>query len=68
MMESSLFSDSQPRFDMIEQLDCPSSTCDTFRVKLFGKLHFLKRLKQVFSGADNGKAFAVDTPFIQYTR
>ena len=49
MMESSLFSDSQPRFDMIEQLDCPSSTCDTFRVKLFGKLHFLKRLKQVFS-------------------
>lgn len=48
MMESSLFSDSQPRFDMIEQLDCPSSTCDTFRVKLFGKLHFLKRLKQDF--------------------
>ena len=49
MMESSLFSDSQPRFDTIEQLECPSSTCDTFRVKLFGKLHFLKRLKQDFS-------------------
>ena len=49
MMESSLFSDSQPRFDMIEQLDRPSSTCDTFRVKLYGKLHFLKRLKQDFS-------------------
>ena len=49
MMESSLFSDSQPRFDMIEQLERPSSTCDTFRVKLYGKLHFLKRLKQDFS-------------------
>lgn len=49
MMESSQFSESQSRFDMIEQLERPSSTCDTFRVKLYGKLHFLKRLKQDFS-------------------
>lgn len=49
-MDSSQFSDSLPRFDFIEQMDSHGATCDTFRVKLFGKLHFLKRLKKVYAG------------------
>ncbi len=47
-MESSIFSDEQPRFDAIEPIDSNGATCDTFRVKLYGKLHFLKRLKPAF--------------------
>lgn len=49
-MESSQFSDSKPRFDAIERLDTQGAICDTFRVKLYGKLHFLKRLKAECSG------------------
>ena len=49
-MESSQFSDSQSPFESIEQIDAHGATCDTFRVKLYGKLHFLKRLKPQFSG------------------
>ena len=49
-MDSSQFSDSQPRFDAIEQMDTQGATCDTFRVKLYGKLHFLKRLKPEYAG------------------
>lgn len=49
-MESSQFSYSQTRFDTIEQMDTQGATCDTFRVKLYGKLHFLKRLKPEFAG------------------
>lgn len=49
-MESSQFSNSQTRFDTIEQMDTQGATCDTFRVKLYGKLHFLKRLKPEFAG------------------
>ena len=44
-MESSQFSDIQQSFEAIEQLDTQGATCDTFRVRLYGKLHFLKRLK-----------------------
>lgn len=44
-MESSQFSDIQQDFETIEQLDKQGATCDTFRVKLYGKLHFLKRIK-----------------------
>lgn len=44
-MESSQFTDSQPRFESLEALEVQGATCDTFRVKLYGKLHFLKRLK-----------------------
>jgi len=44
-MDSSQFSDNQPRFEAIEQMETQGATCDTFRVKLYGKLHFLKRLK-----------------------
>lgn len=49
-MESSQFSDSGSRFEAVEQLEAQGATCDTFRVKLYGKLHFLKRLKPAFSG------------------
>ena len=49
-MESSQFSDSQPKCDAIEQMDTRGFTCDTFRVKLYGKLHFLKRLKAEYAG------------------
>ena len=49
-MESSQFSDNQSRFDPIEQMESRGATCDTFRVKLYGKLHFLKRLKAEYAG------------------
>ena len=48
-MESSQFSDSQPRFDTMEKVNRQGATCDTFRVKLYGKLHFLKRLKPEYA-------------------
>ena len=49
-MDSSQFSDNQPRFEAIEQMETHGATCDTFRVKLYGKLHFLKRLKSEYAG------------------
>ena len=49
-MDASQFSDKQPRFEAIEQMDTQGATCDTFRVKLYGKLHFLKRLKSEYAG------------------
>ena len=49
-MDASQFSDNQPRFEAIEQMDTQGATCDTFRVKLYGKLHFLKRLKPEYAG------------------
>ena len=49
-MDSSQFSDNQPRFEAIEQVESQGATCDTFRVKLYGKLHFLKRLKAEYAG------------------
>ncbi len=48
-MDSSQFSDSQSRFDVIEQTESQGATCDTFRIKLYGKLHFLKRLKAEYT-------------------
>ena len=48
-MESSQFTDSQPQFESLEPLEAQGATCDTFRVKLYGKLHFLKRLKPEFA-------------------
>jgi serine/threonine protein kinase len=44
-MESSEFTNSQPQFKALESFEVHGATCDTFRVKLYGKLHFLKRLK-----------------------
>ena len=49
-MDSSQFSDNQPRFEAIEQMETQGATCDTFRVKIYGKLHFLKRLKAEYAG------------------
>ena len=49
-MDSSQFSDNQPRFEAIEQMETQGATCDTFRVKLYGKLHFQKRLKAEYAG------------------
>ena len=34
----------------MEQVDTQGATCDTFRMKLYGKLHFLKRLKAEYAG------------------
>jgi len=49
-MESSGFVNS--RFDpaSLEPISQNGATCDAFRAKLFGKLHFLKRLKPEFAG------------------
>jgi len=44
-MEYSQFTDNKPQFESLESLDVQGATCETFRVKLYGKLHFLKRLK-----------------------
>ena len=49
-METSRFSDRQFRFEAVEQMETQGATCDTFRVKLYGKLHFLKRLKAEYAG------------------
>lgn len=49
-MESSQFTDGQQHFEPLEPLEVQGSTCDTFRVKLYGKLHFLKRLKAEYVG------------------
>ena len=49
-MDSSQFSDNQPRFEAIEQMETQGATCDSFRVKIYGKLHFLKRLKPEHTG------------------
>ena len=48
-MESSQFTDNQPHFESLEPINTQGATCDTFRVKLYGKLHFLKRLKSEFA-------------------
>jgi len=48
-MISSQFSDSQSRFEGMEPIDTNGATCDTFRVKIYGKLHFLKRLKPLYA-------------------
>ena len=48
-MESSQFTGSQHHYDSLEPMNTQGATCDTFRVKLYGKLHFLKRLKPEFA-------------------
>ena len=44
-MDTSEFSDVQLSFPDAELLPFGGSTCDCYRVKLYGKLHFMKRLK-----------------------
>ena len=48
-MESSQFTGNQQHYDSLEPMNTQGATCDTFRVKLYGKLHFLKRLKPEFA-------------------
>ena len=45
MDTSSEFSDIQQAYPDAELLPVSGTTCDCYRVKLYGKLHFLKRLK-----------------------
>lgn len=49
-MDSSQFSANQSHFESIERVESQGATCDTFRVKVYGKLHFLKRLKAEYAG------------------
>lgn len=49
MIESSTFSNNQPRYDAVEPMSMQGGTCDAYRVKLYGKLHFLKRLKPPYA-------------------
>ena len=44
-MDFSSFSDTQPAYPDAELLTVGGSTCDCYRVKLYGKFHFMKRLK-----------------------
>lgn len=48
-MDLSEFSDAQKSFPDAELLPVSGATCDCYRVKLYGKLHFMKRLKPEFS-------------------
>lgn len=48
-MESSQFTTNQQHYDSFEQLNTQGATSETFRVKLYGKLHFLKRLKAEYA-------------------
>ena len=45
MMDSSQFTLNTKHFESLEPIETQSASCDTYRVKLYGKLHFLKRLK-----------------------
>lgn len=44
-MDTSSFSDNQQTYPDAELLPVGGSTCDCYRVKLYGKFHFMKRLK-----------------------
>lgn len=44
-MDTSSFSDIQQNYPDAELLPVGGGTCDCYRVRLYGKLHFLKRLK-----------------------
>lgn len=45
MNSTSSFSEKQQNFPDAELLPLGGTTCECYRVKLYGKLHFLKRLK-----------------------
>ena len=47
-MDTSSFSDIQQTYPDSELLPVGGGTCDCYRVRLYGKLHFLKRLKPEF--------------------
>lgn len=45
MIETSQFSDGQSLIEAMEPIKTKGATCDAFRVRIYGKQHFLKRLK-----------------------
>lgn len=47
-MDDSTFSSNQQAFPDAELLPASGTTCDCYRVKLYGKFHFMKRLKPAF--------------------
>ncbi len=49
MADTSQFSHSYSSYDDMEQMLSQGATCDAFRVKIYGKLHFLKRLKPQYA-------------------
>ena len=49
-MESSQFTDALHGMEGMEKMPSNGATSDTYRVKLYGKLHFLKRLKPQYVG------------------
>ncbi len=49
-MDSSGFEFDKLNPDVFEPISQGGATCDAFRVKLYGKLHFLKRLKPTYAG------------------
>ena len=44
-MDDSLFNTPRPDFTGIEPLNVGGATCECFKVRLYGKMHFLKQLK-----------------------
>ncbi len=44
-MDTSSFSEVQPTFPDAEQLPVSGSTCNCYRIRFYGRLHFQKRLK-----------------------
>ena len=48
-MDYSQFEERPSQPETIEAVETHGATCDTYRVKLYGKLHFLKRLKPAYA-------------------
>lgn len=55
-MDNSTFISPTTQEHNMEQLSFRGSTCDTFRIRQYGKLHFLKRLKKEYSDRQLYKA------------
>lgn len=49
-MSNSSFTHTSIDFSTAEQLEASGSTCNCYRMKLFGKQHFVKRLKPEYAG------------------
>lgn len=49
MQENSQFDQTASTHDAIEYIPTAGATCDTYRVKYYGKWHFLKQLKQQYA-------------------
>lgn len=51
MQDNSQFDQTASTHDAIEYIPTAGATCDTYRVKYYGKWHFLKQLKQQYSSS-----------------